>query len=121
MLFDSSVILECLFSQPLKDKCIALMRKHRRKCISSLTYYECYKKIASKAGTELAMEAMAFLETFECIDCTKEIMLTAADLSLHHDLAMADSLILATALSEVLDLATLDNDFARINGVTVIR
>ncbi|MEW6055426.1 MAG: PIN domain-containing protein [Bdellovibrionota bacterium] len=47
--------------------------------------------------------------------------LYAADLSIEFELAMADSLILAFAKEAGVSLLTLDNDFAGIPNVVVVR
>ena len=51
---------------------------------------------------------------------TQELALTAADVSLAHDLAMADALILATANAYRAELITSDADFAGIENVTYL-
>lgn len=55
------------------------------------------------------------------VDLSRSIALDAADLSLTHGLAMADSLVLAHALAASATLVTLDNDFARVPQVKVLR
>jgi len=44
----------------------------------------------------------------------------AADISLKHGLALADSLVYATALSQHARLVTSDNDFRGLPGVVLV-
>jgi predicted nucleic acid-binding protein len=53
------------------------------------------------------------------MDLTEEIALAAADLSLAHGLAMADSMMLAFARETRSELFTTDSGFAELAGVTV--
>jgi toxin FitB len=51
------------------------------------------------------------------VDLTEELALTAADLSLSHRLPMADSMMLAVARANHVQLATTDSGFEGIDGV----
>ena len=53
------------------------------------------------------------------VELTEELALTAADLSLAHGLAMADSVMLATARTHGAQLYTTDTGFDGIEGVTI--
>lgn len=64
---------------------------------------------------------MAALSQFEVIDLTRDIALLAADLSIHEKLAMADSVVLASARAQQATLVTLDNDFSAVSDVRVLR
>lgn len=120
MLVDSSVLIEVLLKRPLADKCLERL-KGDRLYVPSLVYYECYKKLRAKVSESDALEAMGTLEIFSTVNITKEIALYAADLAIEHNLAMADSLVLACARELHVPLLTLDNDFAGISGVQVVR
>ncbi len=120
MVVDSSVWLEVFFSGPLKNECLKEM-KGKKIFIPSLCYYECYKKLRMKLPEHEAIEAIASLQSTPCLDLNSEIALAGADLSLKHDLAMADSLVLAHAAVLRETLLTLDNDFAAIPGTKVLR
>lgn len=61
------------------------------------------------------------LTQYNVLDMTREVVLTAADVSLEFSLAMADSIILAHARLSDAKLLTLDNDFAKIPNVKVLR
>jgi predicted nucleic acid-binding protein len=53
------------------------------------------------------------------LELTEELALTAADLSLTHGLAMADSMMLAAARAHSAQLVTTDAGFQGIEGVTI--
>lgn len=53
------------------------------------------------------------------LELTEELALTAADLSLSHGLAMADSMMLAAARTNNAELVTTDAGFEGIDGVTI--
>lgn len=120
MIIDTSVLLEILLSQPLKDICLKEITG-KSAAISSITYYEAFKKLRSKLSDGEAMEAISSLKSFPHLDLTPDVALTAADLSLQYKLGMADSLMLAHAKIQNVELLTLDNDFSSIPNVKIIR
>lgn len=120
MVVDSSVLIEILLKHRLHEKCLRTISS-QKVFIPVLAYFECYKKLRSKASESDALEAMGSLEKFEIISITREIALFAGDLSIEYGLPMADSLVLACAREYNVTLLTLDNDFAKIPGVKVIR
>jgi predicted nucleic acid-binding protein len=120
LLLDSSFVLELLLRQPLHAACAKALAG-RRASLSALSHFECYRKLRSKLSEGDALEALAPLEVYPVVPVTREIALLAGDLALELGLGMADSLVLATAREIGATLVTLDNDFARIRGVTVLR
>ena len=120
MVVDSSVFLEIFSDGKLRAKCERLLGQ-RSLSIPSLVLFEVYRKLRSRLEEFDALDAVAALRKHQIVDLTSDIALTAADLSLHHKLAVADSLVLAHARELGVPLVTLDNDFAGIEGVTVIR
>jgi predicted nucleic acid-binding protein len=120
VIIDSSVWLEILRSGPLQIECERYIQKGGTK-IPTLALYEVYKKIKTKVSEDVALEAVAVLSNFELVDLNREIALLAADLSIEHNMGMADSIVLACARYFKEKLVTLDNDFAGITNVIVIR
>lgn len=82
--------------------------------------YEVFKRILAQQGEEAALQAMGFMSLGTTAVLTSEIAIEAARLSLAHKLAMADSLILATAQAHHALLWTQDADFEGIEGVRYI-
>ncbi len=120
VLLDSSVWIEILGSGPLADVCTIELRSTTI-IVPTLVIFEVYKKIATSISEDQALSAVALLSQHTVSDLTHEISLAAADLSIQHKLGMADSFILAHALHSDATLVTLDNDFAELPGVKIIR
>ena len=70
---------------------------------------------------ERALEAVAALRRAEVVPVDESLALEAADLSLEHGLAMADSIVYATARRRAATLVTGDADFEGLPGAVVIR
>lgn len=85
----------------------------------TIAIYEVYKWIKRHRSEEDALQAVAAMKRTNVTELTEELALTAADLSLAHGLAMADSMILATARVHDAQLMTTDAGFTGIEGVTI--
>ena len=121
LLLDSSVWVE-LFSQVrLWRKCEREQKKADFIVIPTLVLYEVYRKIVSATSEDRGLSAVVVMSCHEVADLTREVALTAADLSLEHKLPMADSIVLAHARQASAELVTLKNDFAGIPGAKVLR
>jgi predicted nucleic acid-binding protein len=68
-----------------------------------------------------AMQAVAALRRATIAAVDETLALEAADISLQHGLAMADSLVYATARRHDARLVTCDTDFKDLPGTVVIR
>jgi len=66
---------------------------------------------------EEAIRAVAMMKKTRVIELTEELALAAADLSLAHELSMADSMMLAVARAYGAELTTTAAGFAGIDGV----
>ena len=121
VVLDSSVWIEIFRSGPLLKACQQELNAARIVIVPSLVLFEVYKKIVSQKTEDLALSAIALLNQYLVQDLNQEIALTAADLSLQHHLAMADSIVLAHAVKTNSTLVTLDNDFEGILGTQVLR
>ncbi len=88
--------------------------------IPTVCIYEVYKRILAQAGEEEALAALAWMASGQVVDLTQQIALLAADLSLEYHLAMADSIILATARTYNATLWTQDAHFAGLEGVKYV-
>jgi toxin FitB len=83
--------------------------------------YEVYKVIRRDVSEERAVEAVSALRRATIAPVDESIALEAADVSLTHGLAMADSLVYATARRHGATLVTADTDFDGLTGTVVIR
>ena len=119
--FDSSIWIELFRRGPLSKKCEKALRSHPIVGVPSIAVFEIYRKILRSFSEELALSSAAYLKRFTILDLTTELALLAADLSIAYKLAMADSIVLAHAVSKDALLITLDNDFVGIKDVQLIR
>jgi predicted nucleic acid-binding protein len=80
-----------------------------------------YKVIRRDVSEERAVEAVSALHRATVALVDEALALHAADLSLAHGLAMADSLVYATARRFGATLVTADIDFGGLPDAVVIR
>jgi predicted nucleic acid-binding protein len=120
MVVDSSIFMEIFSDGPARAKC----QKHLVEIdisVPTLVLFEIYRKLKSKVSEDEALSAIGVLRSYKVLDLTSEVSLLAGDLSLDYDLAMADSFVLAHAYALKQPLLTMDNDFANIPGVILVR
>ena len=120
ILIDSSGWIEFFTDGPLADTYGAKLRKPATIITPVIVLYEVYKRLKRDLTEDDALTAVAAMQRTEIVSITPEVALTAADLSLEHGLAMADSIILATSSLFRAELITSDRDFADIVGVTYL-
>ena len=87
----------------------------------TVVLYEVYKIIKRQRSEEEALAASAQIGKTRLVPLSDIIALTAADVSLTYQLAMADSIIYATSLSERATLITSDSDLAPLPGVVYLK
>jgi len=85
--------------------------------VPSLALFEVFKRVAQIAGEGAALEAAGVMLAGRVVDLTASVALEAARVSLEEGLAMADSIILATARLENAVLWTQDAHFEGLAGV----
>lgn len=117
---DSSCWIEMFGEGPLASSCRKEL-KNSQSIVPTLVIYEVYRKIASGISEDQALSAVAFMSQGRVVELSREVALSAADLSIELRLAMADSMVLAHARHENATLVTLDNDFSGIPEVKVLR
>lgn len=88
--------------------------------VPTICLYEVYKWILAQRDEEEALAAIAWMATAQVIDLNQEIAIQAADLSREYKLAMADSIIYATARAFQATLWTQDAHFAGLEDVEFI-
>ena len=89
--------------------------------MSAIEIYEVYKVIRRDLSEERALEAVAALRRATIAPVDESLALEAADLSLAHGLAMADSLVYATARRHGATLVTSDADFQGLPNAVIVR
>ena len=88
--------------------------------IPSICIYEVFKRLALDTGEENALQAVGVMSYGRVIELDRKIAIDAAQLSLELKLAMADSIILATAREYDATLWTQDAHFKGMDGVKYI-
>jgi predicted nucleic acid-binding protein len=89
--------------------------------VSAVEVYEVYKVVRRDLSEERAVEAVSALKRAKIVPVDESLALEAADISLRLGLAMADSLVYATAQRHRATLVTGDADFAGLPDTVVIR
>ena len=119
-LIDSSGWLEYFMNGPLAEAYAPYFKKPQEVTTPTIVLFEVYKKIKGEAGEEQALMAVNQMEKTNVIPLTEGIALQAADISLENKLAMADSIIYATALQRGAKVITSDTDFVDLPHVVYL-
>jgi len=88
--------------------------------VPSICLYEVFKRLALDLGEENALQAVGIMSYGKALELDRKIALDAARISLELKLAMADSIILASALEYDATLWTQDAHFKGMDGVKYI-
>jgi len=88
--------------------------------IPTICVHEVFKRILSEFGESQALDAIGAMSLGTIIDLDRQIAIEAAQLSIKWKLAMADSIILASAHAYDAILWTQDEHFASLPGVRFI-
>jgi predicted nucleic acid-binding protein len=98
-----------LFEPPIIDSDALL--------VPTICLYEVFKRVLQQFGEERALDAMGIMSLGTIVDLDRQIAVHAAQISNELKLAMADSIILATARAHDATLWTQDEHFEKIDGV----
>ena len=117
-LLDSSVWIAYF----TKQMHFSLIESGRDIIISSLSFFEVGKKLLiDKIPRKVVQEHLKFMQTHaSTIEVTFNIVEQAIEVSLNHNLAMADSIIYSSALLNKAELITLDNDFRGLPNTLIL-
>jgi toxin FitB len=85
--------------------------------VPTICLYEVFKRVLQQFGEERALDTMGIMSLGTTIDLDRQIAIHAALISNELKLAMADSMILATARAYDATLWTQDEHFKDIEGV----
>ena len=88
--------------------------------VPSICLYEVFKRLTLDLGEENALQAVGIMSYGRIIELDRKIAMDAARISLELKLAMADSIILATAHEYDAKLWTQDAHFKGMEGVKYI-
>jgi len=95
-------------------------RQANRLLVPTLVIYEVYKRLLTIEGETAAEGFFAFALRSNVVVLNDMIAVKAAELSLNHQLAMADAVIYATARAYDAELVTSDPHFEGLRGVTLL-
>jgi predicted nucleic acid-binding protein len=118
---DSSGWLEYLSDGANADFFAPAIRDVENLVTPTICIYEVFKRVLIQMGEEKALETVGAISFGHIIELTHDIALEAARLSAELQLAMADSIILATARLYHATLWTKDAHFAGMEDVKFIR
>ena len=119
IVIDSSGWIEFFADGPHAEEFASRLRNVTKVLTPTIAIYEVYKWLKCERSEEDALQAVAAMKRTRILELTEELALTAADLSLAHGLAMADSMMLAAARAHRAQLVTMDTGFEGIEGVTI--
>ena len=85
--------------------------------VPTIILFEVYKKIKREKSEEVALVAITTMQKARIVSLTEDLSLAAADVSLKYKLAMADSIVYATALQNKATLVTSDKDLKNLPSV----
>lgn len=120
-LIDSSGWIEFFTEGPLAATYAGYLKDLHQVVTPTIVLYEVYKVIKRQRSEEEALAAAAQIGKTRLVPLTDTVALTAADVSLAHQVGMADAIVYATALTEKAKLVTSDADLASLPGVTYLR
>jgi len=89
--------------------------------VSAVEVYEVYKVVRRDISEERAVAAVAALHRAQIVPVDESLAVEAAEISLELGLAMADSLVYATARRHGATLVSGDADFDGLPGAVVVR
>jgi predicted nucleic acid-binding protein len=122
ILVDSCGWIEYFGEGPLADQYAAAIEKTDKDemVTPTIVLYEVYNRIKSTKGEEKALEAYAQMSLTRTIELTSSLSIKAADISIEKGIAMADSIVVATAKHCRAQILTSDQHLKAINGVKFI-
>lgn len=114
---DSSAWIEYLIDGPNADPFERVIIDRATLIVPTIAVFEVYRWMLRERGAEHADAAVAVMTESTLVDLDIDLAIDAADLAGIHKLAMADSIILATARRFEATLWTQDMDFKDLDNI----
>jgi toxin FitB len=114
---DSSAWLEYFANGPNAGFFAPAVEKTAELLVPSLTLFEVFTRVLQQRDEGAALQAVAVMQQGTVVDLDAPLALAAARLSTELRLAMADSVVLATARSHAAVFWTQDAEFKGMPGV----
>lgn len=116
-IIDSSGWLEYFSDGPNAHSFLEPLNDTASLIVPVITIYEIFKVVLRESTESQALQAVAAMQKGKLVDLNAQIAMNASKLSLHYNLPMADSIILATAQAYRCIIWTQDADFQNIEHV----
>lgn len=116
-LVDSSGWLEYLIKGSNGPIFLPIIQKTQELIVPTIVIYEVFKRVRLEFGMESALDITGVMSRGQEVGLDREIAIGAAEISLDLKLAMADSIILATARAYDAILWTQDAHFRGLENV----
>jgi toxin FitB len=113
---DSSGWLEYFADGPNAAVFAKPIEATRSLLVPTLSLFEVFKRVSQQRSEDDALRAIAVMEQGRVVDLDRATALEAARLSIQHGIAMADSVMLATAYRHRATLWTQDSDLEGVQG-----
>lgn len=117
---DSSGWLEYFADGPNADFFAPAIEATGELVVPAISLYEVFKRVLQQRDESAALQAVAVMLRGRAVDLDSQLALSAARVSLHYRIPMADSIILATARMHDATLWAQDEHFEHIVGVQYI-
>lgn len=114
---DSSAWLEYFADGPNADYFAPAIEDQAKLIVPAVCLYEVFKRILQQRDDDAALEAVAQMRSGTVIPLDESIAIQAANLSHTLKIAMADSMVLATARAHAAIVWTQDDDFKGLPNV----
>jgi toxin FitB len=114
---DSSAWLEYFADGPNAGYFAAAVEDVDALVVPSITLLEVFKRVLQQRDEDAALQSVALMQQGRVVDLDGAIALTAARLGVEHRMALADSVVLATARHHDAVVWTQDADFEGLAGV----
>lgn len=108
---DSSCWIEYFDETDIGQKVKPVIENRQALVVPAITLFEVFKRITTRSDRNTALGAVAAMRLGKAIPLDNDLSIYAADISKQYKLAMADSIIYATALHYGATLWTADKHF----------
>ena len=118
---DSSGWLEYFADGPNASVFAKILRRPHELIVPVISIYEVFKRVLQQRDESTALEVVALMEQGQVISLSSSLAMSAAKISTELKLAMADSIMLATAREFSATLWTQDADFEGLERVKYVK
>ena len=114
---DSSCWLEFAVNSPIKEVVAPIIFDEKHLIVPTIVLYEVFKKLSALNGTIYAEEFVQAMLDGHIVPLDSSLSISAANISRKYKLAMADSIVYATAQKHDAVLWTTDKHFEGLPNI----